>query len=227
MQRKDGLPKKSGGPRRHNCIGEKFGFVTILAFVELRYGVSYWRMRCDCGKEFVGQKKKNASKIGRSCGCMNKVSVIATHRRHGMSETNTYRAWQKMRERCVSVRSKSFPDYGGRGISVCQRWQTFDNFLADMGPCPPRMSIERIDNDGNYESGNCRWATLAEQARNKRRTVRLVLNGKAMCLSEAARVTGLDPSTVQRRLRRGWTPEQAVFCPSRRGNAGRLPCSLG
>jgi hypothetical protein len=94
------------------------------------------------------------------------------HTKHGLSRTRAYRSWLGMMARCFDPRNKSYPDYGGRGVTVCERWLRVENFYADMGERPPGMSLDRVDNGGIYERGNCRWATPLEQARNRRRAKR-------------------------------------------------------
>jgi hypothetical protein len=113
--------------------------------------------------------------------------------------------WSSMVRRCTNPRNKAFPAYGGRGITVCDRWRDFTNFLADMGECPEGLSIDRKDNDKGYEPGNCRWATQSEQCRNTRRNVILTLNGVSHCLVEWAEITGINYGTLNDRIRRGWS----------------------
>ena len=116
--------------------------------------------------------------------------------------------------RCTNPRASFFERYGGRGISVCERWRTFDNFIADMGRKPgPHYSIDRIDNDGNYEPANCRWATEREQKRNTRRTVMMSVGGRTMCMKDWCRELGLTQGCVRSRLARGMTAEQALSPP--------------
>lgn len=214
MKRKDGKPKASSGPRRIDWSGHRFGQVTMLKCVSVKFGHVRWLMRCDCGKEFVGEVKRQR----KSCGCLNTAAIVAASRRHGMAHTPTYRAWDAMKRRCHNPDHKSYPLYGGRGITVCERWHRFDEFFADMGKVPEGMSIERIDNDGNYEPSNCKWATVAEQSRNRRTNVRVSVLGQMLCLSDAARIVGVCPSTISRRLEKGWSEHDAVFAPSVRGN---------
>lgn len=118
--------------------------------------------------------------------------------------------WRLMIRRCESPKDKGFKYYGGRGIKVCDRWHDFDNFYTDMGVRPPNMQIDRIDNNGNYEPGNVRWATLPEQTRNRRSNTNLTFAGRTMCLQDWATQVGIGPPTILRRLQRGWSIEKAL-----------------
>jgi hypothetical protein len=115
-----------------------------------------------------------------------------------------------MLHRCYSPKQTSFKHYGGRGITVCERWQKLEHFIADMGERPPGTSIDRIDVDGNYEPSNCRWATSLEQGKNRRKNYKLEVGGVPMTLDEAAAALGLTHSTLWSRLERGWTPDEAA-----------------
>lgn len=122
--------------------------------------------------------------------------------------------WWHMRRRCDDPDDPRYPKYGARGIRVCDRWrENFDAFLADVGPRPPGMWLERIDNDGNYEPGNCRWATPAEQQRNTRRNVRLTVGGETMTVTDWAIRLGCSKHVLHQRLRRGWSPDRVVGTP--------------
>jgi hypothetical protein len=138
---------------------------------------------------------------------------------HGHSKgagSPTYQTWRNMRSRCENPNVPAYKNYGGRGITVCERWKTFENFLADMGERPEGMTIERIDNDRGYEPGNCRWATYNEQARNMRSNQRITLNGETKCLTEWAEQYGIKMPTLWARLRMGWSVEEALTKPVRR-----------
>jgi hypothetical protein len=120
------------------------------------------RICAHCGIAFQTKHWKPQRFCTKSCG-----AHVSKNKRHGLSDTNEHRAWTRIRRRCNSPSYHNFPRYGGRGIKVCARWDLFENFLADMGPRPPGLTLERIDNDGDYEPSNCRWATQAEQNKNK------------------------------------------------------------
>ncbi len=137
-----------------------------------------------------------------------------------------YKVWVGMIQRCVNPASPAYSNYGARGITVCDRWRKFRNFLADMGcrPSSGKYTVERVNNDGNYEPTNCRWATYTEQGRNKRSNRILTIDGKTLCLTEWATVSGVNPCTIHARLRKQWPARDAVFTPpiprsTRRWNA--------
>jgi hypothetical protein len=122
----------------------------------------------------------------------------------------TYCVWNGMRRRCLSTEHKDFPYYGGRGITICDRWSRFENFLADMGKKPDGMSIDRIDNDGNYEPGNCRWTTHSRQIRNSRHAHMVTHDGETLCIADWAERTGVTPANIRMRMKRGWSVARAL-----------------
>jgi hypothetical protein len=168
-----------------NISGVRYGRLVAVKPIKIQPGGSIWLFRCDCGG--TTEAKTNNVKSGNtaSCGCLRRESVSAQRTTHGHSkggkETKTFKAWMRMRERCMNPKTERWPHYGGRGISVCKRWaESFENFLEDMGECPPSYSLDRVDVNGNYEPANCRWATNAQQARNKTTNVWVDHNGERM-----------------------------------------------
>lgn len=138
------------------------------------------------------------------------------HRTHGMRGSAEYRIWTGIKTRCTNPRSVAYPPYGGRGIRLDARWMRFEYFYADMGPRPtPRHSIDRIDGNGHYTPGNCRWATPEEQARNKQRAHRLTIGGETKSLAQWAEVARTPLKRIWDRLTAGWTPAAAVFTAKR------------
>lgn len=201
--------------------GMRFGFLTTLSKAR-ENGRTYWEVICDCGarKKVQQGQIRGAKRPIKSCGCKRIELLRAAHLTHGQSlkgkseHYSTFVAWQSMIWRCNNKARADYKHYGGRGISVCQRWaSSFQNFIDDMGPKPSQHSLGRIDNDGNYEPNNCRWETLSQQARNKRTNRVITYEGKSMTLVEWAEATGLNRDTISKRLEAGWTVAQSITRP--------------
>lgn len=203
-------------PKLRVSAGERYGMLTIIKEVERRVtpsGRPYRRFRCqcDCGKDKIVDLANLKHNGLKSCGC-----IIVTHgRTRNGTYDPTYKRWVDMRKRCSNPRSTNYKNYGGRGITVCDRWDDFTAFLEDMGECPsPNHQIERIDNDGNYDSGNCCWATRIQQSRNRRNNTMITFRGETLCLAEWAERIGMNYRTLQDRLAHDWTVEQALTIPT-------------
>lgn len=196
---------------------EKYGMLVVLRKRRDGNRVKCF-CRCVCGteREFREDKIKSGRII--SCGCK-RSSIGGTHGycRGDGAKKASYRAWGSMLSRCNNNNHKSYGDYGARGIRVCERWsgkQGYPNFLADMGEPSYGMSLDRIDNDGNYEPNNCRWATRKTQQRNTRRNFLLTHNGETLSISEWAERLEVSDVAIRCRLKRGWSVERAVTTPT-------------
>lgn len=190
--------------------GLAFGRLTPVEITGRDKSGQRWLCKCECGVEKVIQRCALVSGAAKSCGCYNLEKTAErgrANRKHGAVGTSTYKIWAGMHKRCNDLKDSR---YGGRGIKVCERWSEFENFLADMGKRPEGMSIERDKVDGNYEPGNCRWATDVEQANNRRSTRYIEFNGKRQSMTMWAREIGINPLTLRARLEMGWTAERAL-----------------
>jgi hypothetical protein len=211
----DTLPKPEKRRAKPVVAGARYGTWTVISMSDVRKnGHIYWNCMCDCGVQKPVAALHLKGGKSANCGCLKSSRLLARATTHGQAGTRTHRIWQNMRGRCRNPNLPDFKYYGGRGIKVCERWNVFENFLADMGECPPDLSIDRIDVNGNYEPGNCRWATQKEQTNNQRKNVRLTLNGRTQTLQQWADELKLDASMIRWRLDEGWSVERALTEPS-------------
>ena len=178
-------------------------------------GKAKWLCQCDCGETtvvYLGNLTR--AKPTRSCGCL-APEVLSRLRRenpkHGYCNSPTWRSWQHMKARCAARTGRVWRAYGARGITVCDRWHDFAAFLADMGERPSlKHSIDRIDNDGNYEPGNCRWATTREQSRNRRSNRLIEIDGETLTITDLAHRYGINQYTLAYRLNKGMSVAEAL-----------------
>ena len=197
--------------KRYNLAGERFGRLVVKRFHDVKGGRYRWFCRCDCGGSAIVNTSNLIKGNTLGCGCVRRERTGDANRRHGATKSTEYKVWLSMRQRCHQKNNKSYHRYGGRGIRICKRWQSFENFLADMGRRPSqRHTLDRRDNDGNYEPSNCRWATSRVQANNTSRNRKITIRGKSMNLNQWCRHFKVRRLRVHKRLAAGW-PVLAAF----------------
>ena len=208
--------------------GQKFGRLTVISFHHEKEYISkngkkqkgkWYVCKCDCGKEVVISKWQLKSGKTKSCGCYQKEIASKINTKHGKTHTRIYKIWFGMKKRCFNFSCKSYHRYGGRGITVCNEWKNdFMNFYnwAMANGYKDNLTIDRINNNGNYEPNNCRFVTLLEQARNRRNTKFITYNGGTFCMKDLAKKLGLNYKLVAGRLNKGWSIRRA-FTNSRGG----------
>lgn len=190
-------------------IGSRFGcYVVAGTAAPSARGHKYWMCLCDCGAEKAVRHDALVRGQSRSCGCQSQSSVKNGATDSAGKMTPTYRVWASMRERCLNPKQRAFVHYGGRGIGVCERWNDYRNFLADMGEKKPGMSIERIDVNGNYEPGNCKWIPVRQQGWNTRKTV---LSPEIAERIRRLRNEGVRPCDIARALSVKYPTVQSVI----------------
>lgn len=202
-----------------NLAGKKFTRLTVIKRVENnKFNQVTWECLCDCGKTVYTTSGKLKSGNSKSCGCYSHDMIAERTRTHGCSGDRLYLVWTGIIRRCNNPNAKEYVRYGGRGIAVCDEWRKFENFKEwaeaqgyDNDAPRGKYTIERIDNNGNYEPSNCKFAANKEQARNTRTNRLIQFNGKEMCIAEAAELAGLPYYLVYERIvRLGWSPDAAL-----------------
>lgn len=202
--------------RLKDLTGFVFGNLTVLRFGEKRKKNYYWVCLCKCGKELMVYSGSLKKGVSRSCGCSSIVGHMNNpEKRHGMTHTRIYNIWSKMMGRCYNKNGEDYHNYGGRGITVCERWHNFKLFYLDTKEgYSDELSIDRFpNNDGNYEPNNWRWATWEQQQGNRRNNHIVEHGGKKMILADWARLVNLKESTLLYRLKIGWSKKSALTTP--------------
>lgn len=204
--------------KRLDLTGMKFGILTAVSYshgIHKPSGgyVHYWNCQCECGNTHNASVSNLRHGSVKSCGCQQNPSRPI----HGMSNSKEFASWRSMQFRCFNKTCREYARYGGRGITVCERWlgkSGFTNFFSDMGWRPNGTSLDRYpNNNGNYEPGNCRWATPSEQAMNRGTNRFISYNGRTMTVAEWSRELGIGKTTLHYRLTNGWSVENAMTTP--------------
>jgi hypothetical protein len=205
-----------------DCIGKKFGRLTIVSeYWDRDRKTTYCKTICDCGNTHIAQKGHLKSGNIKSCGCL----VVDTNRKllnrlkHNMAHTKQYSVWEHIKQRCGNKKCRNYKNYGGRGITYDPKWETFEGFWEDMKEgYREDLTIDRIDNNGNYCKENCRWATKKQQQNNKRNNHYLEYNGEKRTISQWERKQGFNRNTIYSRLKRGWSIKDAILIKPQRSD---------
>lgn len=213
--------------RVKNLEGQKFGRLTVVKRVERKSPKAYWLCKCDCGNEHIVCGASLTRGKVLSCGCYAKEKLIRDKTTHGGSGTRLYVIYRNMKRRCLYEKDREYPYYGERGITICDEWKgSFEKFRswANKNGYSDSLTLDRIDNNGNYCPENCRWATMEQQNNNTRACVFVTINGETHTLSQWCKINNINYYTVMARRRAGWSNEDAVTVPvnsrRRRKNAG-------
>lgn len=198
-----------------DLTGKKFGRLMVLKLAgKSKPGAYKWSCICDCGASAVILGSLLRDGCTKSCGCLLKELTGLRFRKHGHAKQvrgSEYNTWLLLRNRCLNPKHKRYKDYGGRGITVCERWSSFENFLSDMGERPSKdYTLDRIDNNKGYSPDNCRWATRIQQGSNTRRNRILTHNGTSLTVADWSRRLGIPSGVIYSRLFNNWDISRAL-----------------
>lgn len=202
-----------------DLVGKRFGRWTVLKYANNDKKIKRWHCLCDCGNEKIVIQQGLVRGLSTSCGCKRKETLNKL-KKHGMVNTKFYEKWKSMKLRCLCKTIKAYPNYGGRGIRLSEKWIEFNGFKEDMYDSflehlkefgNMQTTLDRIDNNGNYCKENCRWATRKEQQYNRRITKLIEYNGEKLTITKWGKKLGIDHVLIYRRLKRGKLPLEKVF----------------
>lgn len=200
-----------------NLIGKTFERLTVIS--RAPNGKNWkvrWNCECTCGNTTIAHAHSLRSGRTQSCGCLHREQITQRNITHNMTKSPEYSSWHHIIDRCCNPADKGYKNYGGRGITICDKWRkSFKAFYDYIGSRPsPKHSIDRINNDGNYEPGNIRWASKKVQANNSRHNHHITINGKTKNIAQWAKTVGLNRGTLLYRIKAGWPPVKALFTPT-------------
>lgn len=208
------------GKNAKDITGQRFGRLIALGPVgRTSHSEIMWLCQCDCGQTTI--VRAASLRKTQSCGCLTREVAVALGTKHGMFDKPIYNVWVHITQRCTNPKNKSYKNYGGRGITVCDEWlNSFESFYGYVSSLPDYgkegYTIDRINNDGHYEIGNVKWSTATEQARNTRHNRLLTFNGKTQCVTAWEDEMGLNRHQIYWRLHKGWSADKAISTPSRK-----------
>lgn len=192
--------------------GKKFGRLKTIRITNIKdnkKGYS-WEFLCDCGNIVIRNGTSVRNGTTQSCGCLQKERYLEAKQTHGMTKTRTYKIWSQIKNRCLNKNNQYYHRYGGRGITISSDWLIFENFLKDIGEIPHKLSIDRIDNNGNYCKDNCRLVSMKIQQNNRSSNKVITYDGKTKTMSEWSDFIGINYKTLKARIRNGWKLERAL-----------------
>lgn len=196
----------------HNLKGRQFGRLTVIEESGRKHNRITWLCKCECGNEAILTSNRLLHSQGtKSCGCLRSETSAKKAMSHGMAKTRIYEIWSSMKKRCENKKNKNYKRYGGRGITVCERWQNFEGFYEDMKVgYEDHLTIDRKDNNGNYEPSNCRWSTQQEQMSNYSRNRFITINGETDTIKNMCTKYNVPYDKTFRRIKRGIDPLTAM-----------------
>lgn len=211
------------GAKFIDLTGKKFGKLTVIKRVGSdKYKNAVWLCRCDCGKESIRVTSRLKSGYTKSCGCLSVQKLLERNIKHNQTNTRLYKIYKGLFQRCYVTSNPAYKNYGGRGIKICDEWidkkSGFINFYnwAINNGYKDNLSIDRINNNGNYEPNNCRWSTRKQQSNNRRSNHYITYNGETHTLKEWSEILNISYSMLNHRIQRNWDLEKALFFPSRK-----------
>lgn len=213
-------------PKRIDITGQVFGKLTVISFYGVKNKRTYWNCKCSCGKELIAESYCLRHGHTKSCGCYRTLDGNEPRYRHGKVKTRLYSIWSNMKNRCDNPNAQFYKDYGGRGITYCEEWRDFIAFekWAVANGYKEDLTIDRINNNGNYEPDNCRWTSIKEQQRNRRSNHLLTFKGETHCINEWAEILGISRETIKNRLGYGWDIEKVLTEPIHRKERRKEGC---
>lgn len=203
--------------QRLELQGQRFYKLRVVSFAFMRKQTTYWNCLCSCGNEIIVSGPHLTSGHTQSCSCFSKEKLLKRLTTHGKNRTPIYIVWCSMIQRCTNPKNPHYKDYGGRGITICQRWFEFENFYKDMGDRPKEKTLDRKNNNGNYTPKNCKWSTQKEQSNNQRTNRLITFKNKTLTLSQWADRLNIKAKVIGDRINKlRWSIEKAFTTPVRK-----------